>query len=435
MKKILPYVLLYFILLVSCTAKKTDSNSKKVFHEQIISGFDQQHHVGFILKDLQTGEVVFEKDADKSFNSSSNIRLFTLYTALNVLEDSIPTFQYSLKGDSLLLWPMADPTFLHPDFPSQPAFDFLKNSGKNIYLVNGRYKGNKFGNGWGWDNYTSGNQTEIRDLPIYGNVISYVVDGNKTATLSPDLPSLFYSELKEDSNTKTVRRSVSGNNLYVPASLSAGYTQKIPIAFNNTLTESLLTDTLLANGYAITSVIGIPWQPVSENAKIVYNNSALSLYKRMLITETNLEAEHLLLNCAALSGGEMSFLAGKRLANKYLSGVLEEKSYRWEDACGLSPNNLASPRVFATLLEKIDAKIADREKLLSLFPAHLANNQQAFAFAQEAKTTTVYNVTGYLIGKSGKTYAFSYLNNNIVKPESEIKSEIEKNLLLIHSNF
>ncbi len=423
------------LMLFSCAVKKTETNSQTPLHYQLNSEFNKQHHVGFILKDLQTGQVVFEQNADKNFSVSSNIRLFTLFTALNTLQDSVPSFQYIVKGDSLVLWPMGDPTFLHPDFAAQPAFDFLKNSGKNIYLVNGRYKGQKYGNGWPWDNYSSGNQTEIRDFPIYGNVISYMVKPNGTARLCPDLPSLFYAEITEDARAKSVRRSLSGNNLYVPTNLPTGYVQRIPIVFNKNLTESLLTDTLLASGYATTSVVDIPWKPVAANAKQFYNSKASQVYKELLNSESNLIAEHLMLNCAVSEGGEMSLQAGKDIAKKYLQGIVNEKNYLWVDASGLSSDNIASPRTLVNLLEKIRHNVADDVKLLAMFPQYLAEGKQPYVFAQLGKARAVYNLSGYIMGKSGKKYAFSYLNNHLLKPEAEIKSEIEKNLLLVHSNF
>src|SRR5690606_9241391 len=107
-------------------------------------------------------------------------------------------------------------------------------------------------------------------------------------------------------SSKSIRRSFAGNNLYVPEHLSPGYSQKIPIVFSKSLTESLLTDTLLAAGYATTSVTGIPWEPVPTNAKICYNAKTEDVYRMLLKNSDSFIAEHLLLNSAVLSGKEMS---------------------------------------------------------------------------------------------------------------------------------
>lgn len=431
------------LLLISCSAQKPGFNTKNPLYHQLNQEADNQH-TGFILKDLDNGNIVFEQDADKNFNITSNTKLFTLYAGLQVLKDSVPSFQYVISSDSLLLWPMADPTFLHSDFEQQPAFDFLKNSGKDIYLVNGRYRGSKFGKGWAWDNYNSNFQTEITDFPIYGNVISYCVDENGTSKLFPDLSAMYFAEVTSKASLKEVKRSFTSNNLYVPKQSVPGYNQKIPIFFNDNLKESLLTDTLLASGYATTSVSGISWIPVPSNAKILYNTLINDVYREMLKQDNHFIAEHLMLNYTAYSGKEMSFAEASNSAKKTFTD-LKENSYYWADGSGLSPENLASPRTLVTILSQIRNKLNNDNLLFSLFSqggkdgtlAHMFKNiPEVFVYAQAgSQSKGTYNISGYLIGKSGKKYAFSYLNNHLVKSEKAIKSDVERVLGYIYQHY
>src|SRR5690606_14796212 len=146
----------------------------------------------------------------------SNTRILTLLGGIYISKDSIPSFKYAVHADSLIIYPIGDPTFLHLDFKNQPAFDFLKQASKSIYLVHGLYKGPKFGKNWPWDNYDSALQTEITDFPIYGNVASFAVLNNGNTNIYPDLASMYFSENTMDSGIKKIKRHADSNNLTIP---------------------------------------------------------------------------------------------------------------------------------------------------------------------------------------------------------------------------
>lgn len=429
-------------VITSCASQKHVTSPQQVISNQLNTEITKQHHVGFLLKDLETGKVVLEQNADKNFIAASNMKLFNLYVGLNMLGDSVPSFQYIVKGDSLLIWPMADPTFLHPAFKDQKAFDFLKNSGKNIYIVGGRYKGQKYGRGWAWDDYNESYQAEITDFPLYGNVVSCSQDSSGVLKLLPDLSSLYFSELSTSKSSTTIKRNTSGNNLSIPARLKIGYKQSLPISFNKNILESLLTDTLLATGLITSSVNTLPWRPVPAQAKIVYNANTKDVFTQMLHASDNFIAEQLLLNYAAANNLEMNGTTVISTASLYFSAL--KSSYQWVDGSGLSRLNLASPQVMVEVLEKIRAKVNNEQELFSLLPAggksgNLKNmftaNSETFIYAKSGSLSNNFNLSGYLIGKSGKRYVFSYLNNNFIKPVSEIKVEVERALTFVHEQY
>jgi D-alanyl-D-alanine carboxypeptidase/D-alanyl-D-alanine-endopeptidase (penicillin-binding protein 4) len=441
MKVLLP-VLLACLLFQSCTVKKninTQQHIENYFNSETIN----DHHLGFILKDLKTGKIVFEKNADQNFIAASNIKLLTFYTGLNMLEDSVPSFKYQIEKDSLFIWPMADPTFLHPDFRKQNSFDFLKNSGKNIYIINGNYKGEKFGKGWSWDDYNESFQAEITEFPIYGNIIKAKVDSTGKLNLFPDLLSLYYSESSFSSTNKSIKRNLYNNNITIPQELKVGFSQKIPVTFNKNIYESLLTDTLLATGLMTSSVNTLKWKNPPQNAKIVYSNSTEDTYKKMLQESDNFIAEQLLLNFGAAHN--LDFKSEKIIEyalNTYLPEI--KNKIQWVDGSGLSRLNLLSPKSLLIVLEKIRLKINNDEKLFSLLPTGGRNGtlknmfnsiEMPFVHAKSGSLTNNYNLSGYLVTKIGNTFAFSYLNNNFLKPQTEIKAEIEKLLQLIYNNY
>src|SRR5690606_4120411 len=91
------------------------------------------HYTGFALYRQNDLKPVYELDANKPSIPASNTKIFTLYTALRTFGDSIPGLKYISKGDSLIFWGTGDPSFLHPDLKSTRVYDFLKNSGKQLF--------------------------------------------------------------------------------------------------------------------------------------------------------------------------------------------------------------------------------------------------------------------------------------------------------------
>ena len=64
---------------------------KKLFkHSQIVN----DHFTGFALYDLDEKKMIYELNADKYFIPASNTKLFTFYTCLKMLGDSIPALRY-----------------------------------------------------------------------------------------------------------------------------------------------------------------------------------------------------------------------------------------------------------------------------------------------------------------------------------------------------
>lgn len=437
-------LILFFIslLALSCNSKKELISEKKSLVNQLNSEINTQHHIGFLLKDLDNHKVVFEHNADKNFTAASNIKLLNFFVGLNMLGDSVPSFKYTIAGDSLLVWPMADPTFLHPHFKSQKAFDFLKNSGKNIFIVSGGYKGEKYGRGWAWDDYNESYQTEITEFPIYGNVISCSLDSAGKLKMSPDLSSLFFADVSVNKSALALKRNIYSNNIDVPEVFKTGFKQNIPISFTNNVLESLLSDTLLATGLITSSVAILPYRDLPASAKTVYSVSTKEVFQKMLKDSDNFIAEQLLLNYAAANNLEMSKESVFAKANEFLPEL--RSSLQWVDGSGLSRLNIVSPSLMVSVLEKIKIKVNDDKNLFSYLPAGgksgtirnmFTTSPQTFIYAKSGSLSNNYNLSGYLVGKSGKQYAFSYLNNNYLKLTKDIKVEVERLLTYIYEHY
>lgn len=427
----------------SCAVqKKVSSPYQPIINQIETAPANQQHQVGFVLRELGSDKDLVSINADHYFTPASNTKLLTFYTALNMLGDSVPTFQYQIKKDSLILWPMADASFLHPDFKTQKAFDFLKNANKNIYIVNGRYKGEKFGSGWSWDDYNEDYQTEITDFPLYANSLK-VSAKNGNLKFNPDLPSMYLSEITSNDQLKRIKRGLDDNDLQVPQNLGSNFHQTIPLHLDPTIIENLLTDTLLATGLVTKPVVSLAWRNIPNDATVFYSIKTDSLYLHMLQNSDNFIAEELLLNCAAQQNLMMNTDSIIQFSKANYLADLPDK-IQWKDASGLSRLNLVTPRDLTALLQKIYIKIGNQQLLFSLLPNGgksgtlknmFKNGESPFVFAKSGSLSNNYNLSGYLIGKSGKKYVFSLMNNNYIQPSSSIRAEVENLLTFIHNNY
>lgn len=432
------------LLLASCAVQKP----KPLPYQNIAdilnnSPIISQHHVGFTIKELGSDKTMFQKNEDKYFTPASNTKLFTFYTALNLLGDSIPSIEYATRKDSLFIWPMADPTFLHPDFKNHKAFDFIKNSGKNIFLISGRFQGDRLGYGWNWNDYNDYYQTEMTDFPMYGNVVEIRANPLGKLEYSPDLPALYLNEIATSASVNKAKREVGSNNLTVPSKVAAGYSQTIPLHLSKNLTENLLSDTLLATGLVIKPVVTLPWRKVPVNIKTVYSVKADSLYKLMLQPSDNFMAEEILLNCAAANHITMRTDSVISLASKTFLKDLPDK-IQWVDGSGLSRHNLFTPRDMVAVLQKIYDKVGNEERLFRLLPnggksGTLRNmfksSSTPFVFAKSGSLSNNYNLSGYLIGASGKKYLFSFMNNSYMTSTATVRAEVDRILTFIHDNY
>lgn len=437
------FYVVFIVLFSSCVVQKTKPKLFQNIEDQIVaSPINKQHQVGFMIKEIGASQNMFSYNAEKYFTAASNTKLLTFYTALNMLGDSIPSFQYVIERDSLLIWPMADATFLHPDFRTQKAFDFLKNAGKNIYLISGRYQGEKFGAGWSWDDYNEYYQTEITELPMYANSIN-VANNDGIIELEPDLAAMYLSEISFDINAKVVKRGTENNNLTLPTNPNANLNQTIPIHFNKSVVENLLSDTLLATGQIINPVVTMPFRQIPGEATKIYSVKADSLYKHFLQPSDNFMAEEILLNCAANNQLRMNTAEVIKTAKeKYLADLPDP--IQWVDGSGLSRLNLTTPRNMVALLQKIYDKVGDENRLFAMLPnggksGTLRNmfksSSTSFVFAKSGSLSNNYNLSGYLIGKSGKKFLFSFMNNSYLNPTVEIRNEVERVLTFIHDNY
>ncbi|WP_282631138.1 D-alanyl-D-alanine carboxypeptidase [Empedobacter sedimenti] len=74
---------------------------KDLIEQHLNSDFYSTQFTGFYLYDPILKEEIYNYNGNKFFTPASNTKIFTLYTAMKMLGDSIPAFKYQLIGDEL----------------------------------------------------------------------------------------------------------------------------------------------------------------------------------------------------------------------------------------------------------------------------------------------------------------------------------------------
>lgn len=428
------------LILAACFSACTTNQiiAKKVNKEFKTSNLIKQYHVGFALYDLSKKTMIYQKDADTYYTPASNTKLFTYYAGLKVMPDSIPSLRYIERGDSLIFWGTGDPSFLQTQLKGTKAFNFLKNSQKQLFFAPGRYTGDFYGNGWQWDDYNDYYQPEINELPLMDNVV--LVSATKQGQMTI-LPQAFASHFVKDStlNKKPFKatRDYDSNVFKIPTtSIPAKYEQQVPYKTTTTTTLNLLADTLHKS-------VRLLDLKMPANAKTIFNLKSDSVFKQMLLPSDNFIAEQLLLTYADKLGLELNTnKVISYIQEKYLSSLPDKP--RWVDGSGLSRGNLFTPRDMVALLELIYHEVNNEKKLFDMLPAGgksgtLRNaypkTDHPFVFGKTGSLSNNHNQSGYVVTKKGRVLIFSFMNNNFVLPTAEIRKEMVRMMTYIHENF
>lgn len=429
-------------LLIGCMAYSSSAQritKKKIRRMFVNSAICNDHFTGFALYDPQTNKTIYSQNADKYFIPASNTKLFTYYTSLQMLGDSIPGLRYIIKGDSLIFWGTGDPSFLHSYLKSTKAFEFLQNTGNNLYFSAYNYDGNFYGAGWPYGNYNDYYQVEITPLPVMDNIA--VLSGDSSGRIRI-IPNRLQSLLMQDSSLHlrafTVRRDLTENKFVQPLlAMPKGYRQEIPLKTSPELTVALLQDTLKKS----VTIVNIP---MPDTARTLYTISADSVYRQMLLPSDNFIAEQLLLVCSSLFPGHLNTRAAIEYSKQHFLKDLPDEP-QWVDGSGLSRQDLFTPRTMIALLVKIAAKVNNEDKLRHMMPAggltgtlrtaYKTDNGVPFVWAKTGSLSNNHNQSGYLVTRKGKRLIYSFMNNNFVRPVADIRGEMVRIITEIHERY
>lgn len=429
------YFLIFILFLSSCSSlKRTNKDIETGLNTN--SAF-QQGFAGLAVYDPEKDKMLYEYNSDKYFTPASNTKLFTFYTGLKTLGDSVPAIKYVKKYDSLIFKGTGDPSFLNPDLPDSKVLKFLSSASEELFYYPPVYTEKYFGPGWSWDDYNYAFSVERSAMPVYGNKVVFEFSGRDDLKIKPEIFKDSIHILKEDSVNPGIKRNISSNSFSISSSeLKKTNTREVPFKYTDHTLLKLLKDTLKKD---IGIIHKLP--PETELKNTLYSIPADSIYKRMLEESDNFIAEQILL----MAADQVSDTLKTRIAIDYMKknhlADLPDEPF-WVDGSGLSRYNLFTPRSMVRLLEKISAEMP-QEKLFSLMATGgksgtLKNSykgDEPYIFAKTGSLSNNHSLSGFLKTRSGKILIFSFMNSNYTIPASELKSAMENILETIRDNY
>lgn len=392
--------------------------------------FFDNHLTGFMLYDLDSQSVHFEKNSHLYFIPASTTKLLTFFGALLVLGDSTTLLRYTPKGKDIVIWGAGDPSLYYPaaGIPTPAIEQFLARFDE-VYFSDHNWKDEPFGYGWQWDDYNFSYSAEKSPLPLYGNMVTSVNLHNR-----PHLDPPIFSVYQSDKLVRNVTREWHSNDFFYNPKTYNGMRAQIPF-----ITSQKTFATLASLKWEKT--VHPSSEPLPPNHFIFRGIPTRMLYKEMMLESDNLIAEQLLLQVSDEVFRELNTeKAIEYILKTYLLDLPDAP--QWVDGSGLSRHNLVTPRSLITLLDKIYRILSD-EEIMQLFPVGgrtgtLKNNYHASTPYVMAKTGTISNnhsLVGFIKTRNRKTYAFAFMNNNYPYKATVVRKEIEKVLLYIRDNF
>ena len=431
----LNYLKLVFISLLffSCSTNKKLVENDKQNLSTLIKTNDvfNQHFTGFVLTNLETGEELFNQNGNKYFTPASNTKIFTLYASLKSIQtDSIPSFDYTIKNDSLFIKPYGDPSLLHDAFDTN-GIKRLSNlfEGKNIVINRGVYKDEKFGSGWAWDDYSYAYQVEKSLMPIFANKVNIkYCDGHPKVT-----PSYFANEVfMVDEANYNGRRPEYENAFYIKASDES---VNIPLVTSDALLAEILV-------HEFNVQVAFSEIDLVEYENTFYANDKHAVLQKFMVDSDNQIAEQLLHVAAMNVLGHQSVTD---IIDTLKTSLFAEapNELLWVDGSGLSRYNMFTPNTIIYLLKQIHQNygIDAIEQYFAVggysgtIKNYYAGDEEPYIFAKTGSLRSNHCLSGYIKTDSEKILSFSFMNNHFKGSSREIKLEMEKILLFIKEHY
>ncbi len=437
-----------FSVVVSCSTQKQIGRQ---VNNQLLTDADLSNaHLGISVIDTRSQLPLFQYQADKYFVPASNTKIFTLYTGLKFLGDSITGIEYSEDDTAIFLIPSADPTFLHGDFTDQPVVKFLQSATRPLYITDVNWNDNALGSGWTWGDFGSYYMAERSPLPVYGNTIRWVQERDTSNISEEDGASgtQAFTYSVPDVNWKVNFNAAPGKRGFAVSRLRDEnvFTITQGLEPRRVVEVPFVTHTLASALELLADTIGKPIvelersQAKFANIKTIYSRPTDSLLRPMMYNSDNFFAEQILMMVANERFGEMN---DNLIIDTLLKNELKDLPHlpRWVDGSGLSRYNLFTPADFVFILNKMKNEFG-MERLTRLFATggngtllNFYKSDSTFIYAKTGTLSGVVALSGFLYTRKNKLLCFSVLVNNHRGNAVAIRRKVEQFLSGIRQRY
>jgi serine-type D-Ala-D-Ala carboxypeptidase/endopeptidase (penicillin-binding protein 4) len=391
-------------------------------------------HIGISIYEPATDKYWYNYNASHYFIPASNTKLFSLYAGMKYLGDSLVGLRYSDKGDSIIIFPSGDPTFLYSDYKYKPVYDFLKRH-KEIFLTEDFLYKEFLGNGWAWNDFKDSYMAQRSPFPIYGNTANAKWINADSVKISPPFFHSISGVLDNLKNGFEVVKGFEDNHLvFINGDEKI---KDVPFRPDMVTIQNLLQDTLHIK-LSIDFKSGRNWK--SEKFKTIHSQPSDSLFKPMMHNSDNFFAEQTLLMA---SNEHLGYMSDEKMIDTILKLDLKDipQKPKWVDGSGLSRYNLFTPQSVVYLLNKMKNEFG-LERLKNILPtggegtlSSYYKKDAGFIFAKTGTLSNNCALSGYLITNKGKLLIFSVLVNNYITNVTPVRKAVEHFLQSIREKY
>lgn len=420
MKRIILFIGIACFL--SCSGYKPLTKS---LTSQLDTAFFKHQFSGLFVYDPVSGDTLINYNGDKYFTPASNTKIFTLYTAMSLLPEYLPTVEYISTEGNLYIQGVGNPATLHPILKDSTLIQFLKKQ-QNIHLYYNNLEDAALGPGWAWDDFDAYYSPQRSPLPVYGNVVKLF----QNDSLYVSVEALRDDIILKDEVT---RRAFDDNIFYLAPTQKD--TIEVPFIADSTLIRQVL-ETRTGKPIKIADHF-----PAGEK-KTLYGIAADSVYKQLMQVSDNFIAEQLLIMASSTLGNTLSSeKARDYILENNLKGLLNKP--RWVDGSGLSRYNLFTPSSMVYTLNELYRK-TPIQTLYDIFPTggesgtlehYFKGNPRPYIHAKTGSLSNNYCLSGYLVTNSGKTLIFSFMINHYRHSSKTLKAKMAQVLEHIRDHY
>lgn len=451
MKLIIKLLTLFIVIAAatnSCFAISVNKLDKLVSKSEL----NDISTISISIRNVQTGKVIYEKDAKKLLHPASTIKVPTAFFAVNSLGyDYLFKTQFYTHNNDLYIKLGADPLLRTSQL--REAFQAIKkedlNSFNNIYIDDSIIDKKEFSQGWMWDDDINPYTPKVSSYNLDSNIIKVNVtsmeDGTIKATSSSKYPMSIFAYIQKNpklnyfdinrynwNNPELIEIYATTKNpqpIYVPISSMRRY-----FIYN---IDKMLEDERITVKYTSYASRLVP-----ADAQMVYEilNPIAPTLSSVLRESNNLKAETLY----KLAGGKAYNATGsdnialQAMTDFYKKYDIDFNNVIIKDGCGVSRNNLVSAEWMTNILSRIykDENFEYFKKYMTE-PGEGTLSQRLYDLRGDAwlKTGSLANVSaisGYINSKDSNTYAITVFIQNFPNNPKEIKNFEDEIIKLIY---